>query len=818
MKKLQTVFKGTLVGLLLIALSPYSIEASHYSAGELFYQWIGNEPSKGNNCYRVFATIYRNTGGANIGTGNLNGCAYRTSGGSPQQTFTLSYLSPNLSLNPKYRMNATNPFGWKNGGAHPNDGNGWNIPAFDICATSSKSISEYRYVGEVCLPTTAADWHFAVDPPCCRDGNDNLASSGNLYLEVDLNNTLGHNSSPRIITPASKAFCVVQPNQKAFDWAQTAREIDGDSIVYGFDPDGSLSGNCGNGTKIGYSAPYTASDPFPSVPKVSINQNLGVFTMSPSAAGSYVVKFKIDEFRFDTASLQWLNIGNTVREVQIQIAGQCKTSTQNGPQLDPGSNNVTVNSRSSAYRDSLMRAYNVANLLGGDSNATGTSINLAVYTGYTCWEDVVTIDFDVPIKCETVVPTDFRLIGPDGNARPIVDVLTNCQVDFVTTTLDLKLFRPLDKNGTYLLQVRRGNDGNTLENECGFEIREFYSALIPVDDCPGPEYSIKNVTVNKDQNPEIFWEVNDSNSTYFTSDTNTPKFFNYWSILRRDHERKGSPMVEAGRLDSFAGRSFVDSFKETWPVDLVIYDYQVVLVTNNNPKEPTDTCNTIRLQDSLASDESQLQLYWNKYNCWDSTEITEYTVYDAKIDTSSTTGPNWQPVADVGTDTSFLYQKPPQDSLNQGLYSVKIESQSPFDSSLISESNWIYYKLTWKPDSVIIPPVIPELGTALIPNIITPNGDGINDRFYVSFLPEGSRSFERISVKIYNRWGQLVFEDANFHERNTFDKGWDGSDMNSGNQLGNGVYYYLINLDDPSSGESDSREGHITITGANASR
>ena len=52
-----------------------------------------------------------------------------------------------------------------------------------------------------------------------------------------------------------------------------------------------------------------------------------------------------------------------------------------------------------------------------------------------------------------------------------------------------------------------------------------------------------------------------------------------------------------------------------------------------------------------------------------------------------------------------------------------------------------------------------------IPNIITPNNDGINDEFGV-ILPYGVDNF---SMRIYNRWGEKVFETTNPFEK------WDGT-------------------------------------------
>jgi gliding motility-associated-like protein len=57
-----------------------------------------------------------------------------------------------------------------------------------------------------------------------------------------------------------------------------------------------------------------------------------------------------------------------------------------------------------------------------------------------------------------------------------------------------------------------------------------------------------------------------------------------------------------------------------------------------------------------------------------------------------------------------------------------------------------------------------------IPNSFTPNGDGQNDIFY----PRGSGVSAIKSFRIYNRWGNLVFERSNI-EINDASNAWDGS-------------------------------------------
>ena len=66
-----------------------------------------------------------------------------------------------------------------------------------------------------------------------------------------------------------------------------------------------------------------------------------------------------------------------------------------------------------------------------------------------------------------------------------------------------------------------------------------------------------------------------------------------------------------------------------------------------------------------------------------------------------------------------------------------------------------------------------------VPNIFTPNGDGINDEFRVVF-----KSLKSYNCQVFNRWGRKVFS--------TDDpgKGWDG--RINGQMAAPGAYYYVI--------------------------
>ena len=91
-----------------------------------------------------------------------------------------------------------------------------------------------------------------------------------------------------------------------------------------------------------------------------------------------------------------------------------------------------------------------------------------------------------------------------------------------------------------------------------------------------------------------------------------------------------------------------------------------------------------------------------------------------------------------------------------------------------------------------------------IPNGFSPNGDGINDGFT---LYANERVKEIESLRIYDRWGEEVFNHSNF-EPGRPDLGWDGSFK--GEYLNPAVFAYVfrIRLDD---GRTQLYSGDVTL-------
>jgi gliding motility-associated-like protein len=75
-----------------------------------------------------------------------------------------------------------------------------------------------------------------------------------------------------------------------------------------------------------------------------------------------------------------------------------------------------------------------------------------------------------------------------------------------------------------------------------------------------------------------------------------------------------------------------------------------------------------------------------------------------------------------------------------------------------------------------------------LPNVFTPNGDGKNDYFIPFHLQYVEKFIKNIDIKIFNRWGTLVFQ--------TSEPGieWDGKDMHSKKDCSDGVYFYVCTV------------------------
>jgi gliding motility-associated-like protein len=73
--------------------------------------------------------------------------------------------------------------------------------------------------------------------------------------------------------------------------------------------------------------------------------------------------------------------------------------------------------------------------------------------------------------------------------------------------------------------------------------------------------------------------------------------------------------------------------------------------------------------------------------------------------------------------------------------------------------------------------------TLIIADLLTPNGDGVND----TWLIEGLSLIDGCTVSIFNRWGNKLYETTSYQNE------WDGT--KDGKRLPDGAYFYVIECD-----------------------
>jgi len=87
----------------------------------------------------------------------------------------------------------------------------------------------------------------------------------------------------------------------------------------------------------------------------------------------------------------------------------------------------------------------------------------------------------------------------------------------------------------------------------------------------------------------------------------------------------------------------------------------------------------------------------------------------------------------------------------------------------------------------------------VVPSAFSPNNDGYNDHFNITYLYD---IYDQHSLKIYNRYGKLIFEGDN-------QKKWYGTSNKNNNQtVPTGTYFYHLSLNNE---ENDIITGWVYV-------
>jgi gliding motility-associated-like protein/uncharacterized repeat protein (TIGR01451 family) len=89
---------------------------------------------------------------------------------------------------------------------------------------------------------------------------------------------------------------------------------------------------------------------------------------------------------------------------------------------------------------------------------------------------------------------------------------------------------------------------------------------------------------------------------------------------------------------------------------------------------------------------------------------------------------------------------------------------------------------------------VQQVDHLVVPNVFTPNGDGVNDAFYIP----GLDTYSETQLNIINRWGSTVYEKKNYQND------W------TGDGLAEGTYFYVLKVK-TLAGIWDVYKGYVTL-------
>jgi gliding motility-associated-like protein len=262
--------------------------------------------------------------------------------------------------------------------------------------------------------------------------------------------------------------------------------------------------------------------------------------------------------------------------------------------------------------------------------------------------------------------------------------------------------------------------------------------------------------------------VESNNQIVVTWNTFTDNFKEEY-FLKYEISRSLFPTTNYSVLDSVFTISDTIYIDQSVNVLDNVYNYmvEVKLVPFLLLSPVSDSIQSVLLSYSQNSPDTNIvDLFWTPYWGWQS------PIYE--LLQSVNNGP-WEEIySTTSLGSGYTYNK----SLLASNYRLMVRVKDGA-SNLLAYSNWVDLDVVHKQ----------------IPNIITPNGDGINDFFFVN----QRLVYQGVHLIVYSRWGARVYEDENY------ENDWNG-DNYFGKPLSEGTYFYVIMF-----GNGNQVTGHLSI-------
>lgn len=358
-----------------------------------------------------------------------------------------------------------------------------------------------------------------------------------------------------------------------------------------------------------------------------------------------------------------------------------------------------------------------------------------------CSSDSLILVFKNPIRCNTIASngSDFNITG--STPVTITNAAAENCINGLSNIIKVKISKPIISAGNYTITLQQGNDGNSLIDQCAQETPAGSSLNFSTADVVSASFNYKvDLGCVLDT---LFYSHDGANNV------------NTWNWI----------------FDVNGTSSIADSF-------FTFKDYgakHIKLFVSNG------VCSDSSSADILLDNELVSRI--------NVTPSLQMCPEDAATFSDSSIGKivSWYWVFGDGT-TSTLQFPPkkyyPQPSSSRG---------STFPAALIVKNDIGCFDTSGATITVFYNCYI------AVPSAFTPNGDGLNDYLY----PLNAYKADNLEFRIYNRWGQLVFETKDWTRK------WDGKI--NGNPQAAGTYVWTLQYTHHDTGQHYSLKGTTVL-------
>jgi gliding motility-associated-like protein len=671
-------------------------------------------------------------------------------------------------------------------------------------------IREWVYRDTIILPpcnTWKTSWS-----DCCRNANTNVVNSVNTwtYIEATLNNAdFPCSGTPYFSNIPNSQVCLLQP----YCYNHGAIDPDGDSLSYSLvNP-----ATTGPGTSVNWFPPYNANQPILSTPPVTLNPLTGDICMTPTMLGKSFMAVKVEKWRRVNGVLHL--VGSTIRDMQINVImclnqlpqlGGIDTTMAKG--YDPAD---SIRLMTVCLGDSVNFAIWGYDPDQPDPNNIGSpeifritwnsGIPQGTFTTYHDWTDSAYAIFrwlptvaDVGniLRCFTatvedaacpyhgsqtfsycfVVRSAFAEIGNDtlicqGEQITFQAHADTNTVNYLWTLNGLPAAVPLQSStfpihsdtlspGQYTVAIKT-NDGHTTVQCPGKD--QLILTIVPM---PDPQLGNDTMicepsTLTLDAGPGVLYQWSTGEQTQSITIHNSGLY---------------TVTVDGGNNTRCTAQAQIGVVALPVPVIQLVNDTcamepfpisagagSAFLLWNTGDTTPVIIPQTSGTYTVTAT-------YIPGTGC-DATPSTVVLIHDFGWPEDTTICPHHElllfaPEPPAGYP--FTYQWEPGE--------IKTPNYTFFEQ--VPGNYLITLNMGGSCQGEIMVTVDPCLIT--IPNVFTPNNDGVNDRFEIKGVDEYPGSI----IYIYNRWGVLVHSSNDYNSSNF----WDGAGY------ADGVYFYLFRL------------------------